>query len=110
MRLGLDMDGTITADPRFFALLSQTVQAIGGKVYIITLRESYFEDMTRAQLDAIGIKYNRLLMRPDGLSLEEGPAWKARVVKALGIGCMFEDSPENLAAMPGTVTKFLVAN
>ena len=38
------------------------------------------------------------------------PEWKAAIAKKLELDAMFEDSPENLDAMPHGVKRFMVCN
>jgi hypothetical protein len=49
MYVALDIDGTITAMPVFFALLSRSVRAAGGKVYVVTSRANTPEVAERAR-------------------------------------------------------------
>lgn len=39
MNVGLDIDGTITENPQFFALLSRVLRAAGHKVHIVSYRD-----------------------------------------------------------------------
>jgi hypothetical protein len=66
MNVGLDMDGTITASPKFFALLCRAVKAGRGKVYVVTSRTDSPEARrdTLAELDRYGIEFDELCMLP----------------------------------------------
>ena len=67
MNLGLDIDGTITACPRFFALLSKAGRERGGKVYVITSRTPgpETEKATREELERPRIEYDGLFFPED---------------------------------------------
>lgn len=59
MNVCFDIDGTITAEPRFFSLLSHAVRKAGGNVYIVTSRLRTIETLkaTRQELKELGIVY-----------------------------------------------------
>ena len=67
MNICLDIDGTITEDPKFFSLLSNTIKASGGKVFIVTSRTPCHETdvITREELEEFGIVYDDLWVLPD---------------------------------------------
>lgn len=67
MNIALDIDGTITRQPEFFALLSEAVHVSGGKVYIVTSRSSTAEvrSHTYAELQSYGIHYDDLILISD---------------------------------------------
>jgi len=50
MNVALDIDGTISENPRFFALLASALRAGGHRVVILTYRDPEREDATRAEL------------------------------------------------------------
>lgn len=62
MRIGLDIDGTITANPDYFADLSQRIYAEGGSVVIITSRLDigYTRLITSDELNRWSIRYDTL--------------------------------------------------
>lgn len=62
IRLGLDIDKTITASPEFFSILSNAVRAAGGKVYIVSSRADILEARveTAKELRGLGIVYDEL--------------------------------------------------
>lgn len=59
VRLGLDIDGTITADPAFFAGLCRRVLR-GGEVHVVSSRSPEARVETAAELAALGIGYSVL--------------------------------------------------
>lgn len=66
MNLGLDMDGTITASPKFFALLCRAVRAARGKVHVVTSRTDSPEARqgTLAELHKYGVDFDELHFLP----------------------------------------------
>lgn len=73
MNIALDIDGTITRRPKFFAVLSRAVRAAGGKVFIVTSRSDTAEvrALTRRELGAHGVAYDELVIIADS---EQGRA------------------------------------
>ena len=67
MRVCFDIDGTITAYPEFFSLLSHAVRRTGGEVYIVTSRTRTVETKraTREELRELGIEYDHLYILHD---------------------------------------------
>jgi hypothetical protein len=95
MRIGLDIDDTITRCPEFFALLSQAFAAAGHVIYIISFRAG--REATAADLEGWGITYHHLILPSDeDLGGDGFYEWKARVCRDCGIDLFFEDMPEVL--------------
>ena len=67
MNIALDIDGTITKQPEFFAILSRGVRAAGGKVFIVTSRANSagVRAETQKELKSYGIAYDELFIIPD---------------------------------------------
>jgi len=67
MNVCFDIDGTITAEPRFFSLLSHAVRKSGGSVYVVTSRTRTIETLkaTRQELKELGIVYTHLYILHD---------------------------------------------
>jgi hypothetical protein len=106
MIVALDVDGTITRNPPFFALLSGALKAAGHEVIILTFRED--RDALAADLAEWGIAYGRLITATTTDLLAGGPdEWKARVCRELGVDVFFEDVPEVLERLDDSVLAFL---
>ena len=60
LRLGLDIDGTITADPKLFAEISTHCREHGGQVHIVTSRSEAGRRETVLELQGYGIQYDRI--------------------------------------------------
>ena len=63
INLGLDIDGTITSDPKFFASICQGV-LIKGAVHIVSSRSPEARTETVAELAELGISYSALHLLP----------------------------------------------
>ena len=64
MRLGLDIDGTITADPVFFKDWASSVLKIGGEVHVVSSRSAEARVETMTELRELGIRYSTLHLLP----------------------------------------------
>jgi hypothetical protein len=64
MRLALDIDGTITADPSFFARLVQDVIRAGGEVHVVSSRSPEARRETLLELSQFGIRFSALHLIP----------------------------------------------
>jgi hypothetical protein len=64
MRLGLDIDGTITADPVFFRERAAAVIANGGEVHVVSSRSPEARLETVTELSELGIRYSTLHLLP----------------------------------------------
>ena len=107
MNVALDIDGTITRDPAFFALLSRAVRASGGKVIVVTSRADApgVRETTRRELEDYGIEYDELVVIPEGqnripcphagLDWYERYLWqKLQVCLDRDVDVAFEDDPK----------------
>lgn len=97
MIIGLDLDFTITAWPRWFSVITRALVQDGNEVHVLTHRERGTDRAVRKELAELGIEYTALHM-PE--SDESAAVWKSRKAAELGLEMMIEDSPEVLAAMP----------
>ena len=64
MRLGLDIDGTITADPVFFRERAVAVIKDGGEVHVVSSRSPEARLETVTELSELGIRYSTLHLLP----------------------------------------------
>lgn len=99
MIIGIDIEGTITTAPDFFAWLTAALLRDGHKVFIITMR-THHED-TALELEQLGIRCTELIT-PDESVFERPDAdrWKGEVCSHLGIEVMFDDSMDILRHLP----------
>jgi hypothetical protein len=89
--LGLDIDGTLDVNPRFFEILSIIWP---GRISIITLRED--SEDTRMYLDKLKIRYDRLVSVK---KLED----KAKAIIKYNINVFVDDQDEALYNIPENV-------
>lgn len=108
MNIALDIDGTITRRPEFFAVMSQAVRASGGKVYIVTSRSNTDDvrSQTRLELKSYGVQYDDLITIPDSaqdripcphsdLDWYQQYLWqKVSVCMDSDVAVVFEDDPK----------------
>jgi hypothetical protein len=75
MILGLDIDGTITAAPDFFRMLTAAVYRDGGKVLVISARSNTAEARRESemQLRELGLLYSKLILLPEGTDMLGAP-------------------------------------
>jgi len=109
MNIGLDIDGTISESPQFFALLSAVLKAAGHQVHIITYRDPSPQSVeeTKRELSSWKISYNSLHLPEDDFGMGMGE-WKRSMAQKLSIRLMIDDSLEVLAAMPKGVLRMWV--
>jgi hypothetical protein len=62
--IGLDIDGTITANPNLFARLSREVCSRGGEVHVVSSRSECARDGTLEELRGYDIQFDRLYLIP----------------------------------------------
>jgi len=103
VNIGIDIDGTISAAPEFFAVLTRTFRREGHKVYIITYREPMAVEATRRELADWGIEYDD--MHLCGNAEDMGP-WKAKIAKLLDLDIMFDDMPQSLCRLAPEIKRF----
>jgi uncharacterized HAD superfamily protein len=103
MKVALDIDGTISEHPEFFAVLSAALRAAGHQVFVLTYRDSARLEATKAHLAAWRIEFDELVIAP---SLEA----KGELCGALGVDLFFDDQDECIAAVPENVLVCKVRN
>ena len=109
MHIGIDIDGTITRHPAFFAFLARTLRESGHRVTIVTYRHDPLG--AAADLAAMGVPYDALVHWDSGATDPvDFDRWKGDVCARLGIELFFEDRPETVNHLPpGTVGLLVVA-
>jgi hypothetical protein len=111
MNIALDIDGTITVYPEFFAILSRAIRAAGGKVYIITSRsdDEAAREQTRQELAFLRVEFDDLFIIPGGrqgqipcphskLDWDQKYLWqKVNICLDHKVSIVFEDDPKVIA-------------
>ena len=93
MKVALDIDGTISEHPEFFAVLSAAFRTAGHQVVVLTYRDPARADATKAQLREWGIGFDDLVIA-DSLDA------KGQLCDLLGIDLFFDDQDECIANVP----------
>jgi len=102
MCVALDIDGTITRHPQFFAFLSKALIDSGHAVYIISFRGG--QEEVEADLASLGISFTEVVLpTSEDIGREGFYGWKASVCRRLGIEVFFEDMPEVINALDRNV-------
>lgn len=100
--VGIDFDGTVTADPRFFSRLVAGLHEKGCKAYLITGRPYTERDNVESYCKRYALEFDAYYFYPfpyrhtsDGvdaiLELKIG-SWKADVLSSIKANLMIEDS------------------
>lgn len=110
VRIAIDFDGTLSADPERFKIIAE----LAGKenVFILTARPQDMREETQRKIDALGFtEYSELIMFPGSYSFddldfkwEELIAFKAKVCQELGISMLYEDDVKYKAPVEATGT------
>jgi uncharacterized HAD superfamily protein len=103
MKVALDIDGTISEHPEFFAMLSAALRAGGHRVLVLTYRDQSRDAATREQLTAWGVVFDELVIAP---SLEA----KGELCRTHGVDLFFDDQDECIATVPEHVIVCKVRN
>lgn len=105
MRIGIDIDGTVTEMPWFFSLLAKSSLNEGHQVYIISYRHTSNMFVTQKNLQEWDIPYTKIFLSDQN---EPAHRYKEKIAKSLKLDMMFEDDPLNLAVMPQCCKRVLV--
>lgn len=103
MNIGIDIDGTISAAPEFFAALTRAFRQAGHRVYIITCREPMTVRATRSELADWGIEYDDMHLCGNAQNMGQ---WKAKIAAMLDLDVMFDDMPQSLCRLAPGITRF----
>lgn len=109
MHIAIDIDGTITEAPEFFAFLTNLP---GLEISIVSFRDD--EPEARRLLESLGIRFDRLILINDPVDGNLGGApweqWKADAVAKLGAAVFFEDMPEVIRLVRPPTKAFMVCD
>ena len=103
MNVALDIDGTISEHPQFFAALSVALRAGGHRVLILTYRDAARTESTKAELSRWGIQFEKLL-------LARSMAEKGTLCEVHNVDVFFDDQDECITPVPERVLVFKVRN
>ncbi len=98
MKIGLDLDNTITSNPtsvEFFRILTKAL--IGdNNICIITDRDPAKREETEEELAVLGIRFNKLVITEN----------KAQYILKNGIDVFFEDTDEYILELPENIVVY----
>ena len=107
MVLGIDIDGTITRNPPFFAALARAFRMTGNRVVVITFRED--REGTVKDLAGWGVEYDVLVTSSLAEHLEHGvDQWKGVVCVNHGVDALIDDDLTVLHELRGSTIGLLV--
>ena len=92
LRIGLDLDDTITLAPEVFGRIADALLLAGHEVHIITYRPDSDQASIARELDELGVP-RTAIHRPDGFGQAPAP-WKRDVCTRLGVHLLIDDDTE----------------
>lgn len=96
MTIALDIDGTISEHPEFFALLSTAFRAAGHRILVLTYRDPAKTERTKAQLAGWGVTFDELV-------IAGSLGAKGELCAAHGVDLFFDDQDECIVDVPESV-------
>ncbi len=103
MKVALDIDGTISEHPEFFAVLSSALRGAGHRVVVLTYRDPALIEASKAKLATWRVEFDELVIAP---SLES----KGQLCGTLGVDLFFDDQDECIASVPESVLVCKIRN
>jgi len=100
VKVGIDIDETITEAPWFFKALCGGLKKDGHEVFILTFRHKEMKKETEQMLEDLGIVYDKVFYGEGLIDYD----LKAEIAEKHGINVMIDDNRAVLQAMPLTVT------
>jgi uncharacterized HAD superfamily protein len=94
--IALDIDGTISEHPEFFALLSAAFRRAGHRVIVLTYRDPARVAATREQLARWGVEFDELV-------IAGSLGGKGELCAAHGVDLFFDDQDECIVGVPESV-------
>lgn len=107
IKLGLDFYDTVTAAPKVYRKLAQSIIDNGGEVHIISHVHPGKEVALTKDLKHTHIPHTALHIITT-LKYHEVPALKRTIIRNLGIDIYLDDRADVLTALPPTVVRLLV--
>jgi hypothetical protein len=98
LKIGVDLDGTISEYPEFFKVLTKAMADAGCRVYVITNRLPGSETQVAQELAGDEITYHVIKIT----------GRKANYILNEGIGVLFDDQDEYFVDLPKEVAVFKV--
>ena len=107
MNIGIDIDGTITEAPEFFATFAKGFRAAGHKVYVVSYRDQIDIEDSTVEMREFGVEFDGI---HHSVGRESIPDFKARIARELDLDIFFDDMPEALLKLPPKCIRFWMCN
>jgi hypothetical protein len=98
LKIGLDLDGTISEYPKFFSLFTKVMAEAGCKIYVITDRVPGTEAQVTRELQRHGITHHVIKITAD----------KASYILDEAITVLYDDKDDYFVGLPEEVAVFKV--
>ncbi|MHC4456264.1 MAG: hypothetical protein ACYS0I_04065 [Planctomycetota bacterium] len=98
LKIGVDLDGTISEYPVFFKLFTRAMAEAGCRIYIITDRPIGTEAYVERELEEYGITYHTIKITSN----------KAKYIIEEGISVLYDDRDEYFLDLPEEVAVFKI--
>lgn len=98
LKIGVDLDGTISEYPGFFRLFTKAMARSGCKIYVITDRVPGTERQVQVELERHGITYDVLKITGS----------KAEYILDEGINVLFDDMDRYFSNLPEEIAVFKI--
>lgn len=98
LKIGVDLDGTISEYPEFFRLFTKAMAQAGCRIYIITDRMPGTEAAVADELESYDITYDVLKITGD----------KAGYILDEGVTVLFDDVDDYFLELPEEVAVFKI--
>jgi len=98
LKIGVDLDGTISEYPEFFRLFTKVMAEAGCKIYVITDRVPGTEAEVDSELQAYGITYHTIKVTGD----------KTKYILDEAITVLYDDRDDYFVELPEEVAVFKV--
>lgn len=89
LRVGIDLDDTITAAPGVFSLLAGAMIAAGHEVHIVTYRPDSSVELIGEDLKSLGVPWTHI-HHPTGFG-EAAAAWKRSIAQREQLDLLIDD-------------------
>ena len=110
MKIGIDIDETITYAPEFFSFLTNLF--VGHAIYIISAQDDQKE--AEEILEQYNIRYHKLILVNDPdlgkRDSQEIHEWKAELIGMLKLDVFFDDSPEVIRGIQHPTKAFFMCD
>jgi len=98
LKIGVDLDGTISEYPEFFKLFTKVMSEAGCKIYIISDRRPGSKNEVAGELKKYGITYDVIKITGE----------KAKYILKEGIDVLYDDVDEYFLELPKEVAVFKI--